>query len=211
MQEQKNLLAIKCAILDMELDKKANHAHLLNYKYGDETAKNAFIDEFGDDWYKIARNLVKARDKRKKRVFDRVGSLLLDENVKGYFITLTFKDKVLATTTPITRRRYVARWLKKYYGVYIANLDFGGKKGREHYHGLGFVSIPLEAYKEWHKLGALKIKPIHDTKNDKVKVTKYVVKLSAHFVKDSTLKAGYVPRIIYSKSNYKQFNFSEVF
>ena len=72
------------------------------------------------------------------------------------FLTLTFNDKTLATTSAETRRRYVARFLSNQCPNYVANIDYGGKRGREHYHAV--ILCDTINYKEWHQYGAIKAK-----------------------------------------------------
>ena len=73
-----------------------------------------------------------ANNARKNRVQSRVKSLLEKPCV---FLTFTFSDDTLSRTSSTTRRRYVRQFLDNY-GAYVANIDFGARNGREHYHAI---------------------------------------------------------------------------
>lgn len=138
-----------------------------------------------------------------------------------FFCTLTFRPDVLASTTPETRKTYCARYLKATFGAYVANLDFGGKKGREHYHAVGFVpatdleGLPpqfevrlvqgdrlfLRAYsdflaKPWaDKCGYASLRLVDAKDSSRARLAKYLTKLVRHALKDT----GQAPKVIYSR------------
>lgn len=114
---------------------------------------------------------------------------------KCLFLTLTFTDSTLSSTTPETRRKYVRRFLKSQCPVYVANIDFGGKNGREHYHAL--VRSEKIDYRLWHKLGAIKGEHVRTSETDLTRTAKYIAKLSKHAIKET---AGKGVRIIYSRN-----------
>lgn len=60
------------------------------------------------------------------------------------FGTLTFTDDVLKKTSKETRRRYVARFLNDNSIHYVANIDFGKKDDREHYHFIALCNSKIE-------------------------------------------------------------------
>lgn len=53
-----------------------------------------------------------------------------------YLLSLTFTDDVLNSTNPDTRLKYVRDYLNSTFDDYFACIDFGKKKGREHYHAI---------------------------------------------------------------------------
>lgn len=112
------------------------------------------------------------------------------------FLTLTFSDKTLQKTTSDTRRQYVFRYLSSLNtSDYVANIDFGAKNGREHYHAV----IPHKTnvdYKQWHKYGAIKGELIRNNANDYIKLSKYVSKLTNHAIKETTKRNA----IIYKRN-----------
>lgn len=104
---------------------------------------------------------------------------------KIIFGTLTFSDETLEKTSKETRRRLVARYLKSDKNVvhYIANIDYGDEKEREHYHFLAFAKDKIEM--KWNK-GFSYFKELKQTRKDIKATTKYILKLNNHCFKEST-------------------------
>lgn len=145
-----------------------------------------------DEWKRLY-DLNHNRYKRVQRLKMKVADLVF--NGDAIFLTLTFNDETLSKTSVETRRRYVSRFLKTQCKTYVANIDFGEKKGREHYHAIVCpigLSIDL---KSW-PYGAINAKRIHASDIDLTRTTKYITKLTSHAIKDST---GHAYRIIYSR------------
>ena len=138
-----------------------------------------------------ANRLNDSRYKKAQRVKKRITDLVLSN--QAIFITLTFTDEVLENTNDKTRRRYVSRFLKDNCINYIANIDFGGQFGREHYHAVVDGSLNLQ---DWHKFGAIHCERIHTNEKDLNRVSKYIVKLTAHALKVNDK----VPSLIYSRN-----------
>lgn len=101
-----------------------------------------------------------------------------------YFYTFTFTDDVLKSTSEKTRRKYISRFLKG--SNYVANIDFGDRTNREHYHAVSDVFFDDYPY------GFFNRKEIRLEFNDLGECTttrrlsKYVAKLSFHALKEST-------------------------
>ena len=107
------------------------------------------------------------------------------------FLTFTFTDEVLAKTNEDTRRQKVRRYLSSYNCEYVANIDFGKKNGREHYHALiQCNNVDYNAF----DYGALNGERVRST-NDFAKLAKYISKLTNHAIKD-TAKGS---RLIYNR------------
>ena len=117
-------------------------------------------------------------------------------NGQSLFLTLTFRDDVLESTNEETRRRYVARWLKEHSNRYVANIDFGKKNDREHYHAIVLVNDNID-YTSW-PYGALNGKKITNS-NDATpyKLKNYINKLVNHALKDTARQV----RLIYSRNS----------
>ena len=166
-----------------------------------------YLSRYGEDSFFFDGITNKNRYARVTRLRDRVSSYVKQDH--GYFITLTFRDDVLAETNPTTRRKYIQRWCNKWLNSYVANIDFGGKNGREHYHCIGDGETYLDdkfsfkqASNDWFsRYGAIQIKQIHPVKckvkdmseEDRYKVSitrtcKYVTKLTSHAIKETTGK-----------------------
>lgn len=136
------------------------------------------------------QELLHNRDRRVKRVKKRCSELIFSGS--ALFLTLTFSNDTLDRTSVETRRKYIQRFLKSQTSFYIANIDFGDKNGREHYHAIvdKRISPNLWAY------GLINIEHIKISRKSLKSVSKYITKLSSHAIKKST---GHAYRIMYSK------------
>jgi len=130
--------------------------------------------------------------KRYSRIKKKVNEILTYDYT--YFFTLTLNDEGLKRD-----EKYLVRKAKEAFGsasLYIANEDYGSKRGRKHFHVLACFNEQLDYTKTnaigqvW-RYGNVDIQPIH-TKNDEA-ITKYLTKLTNHAVKDTAKK------IIYSR------------
>lgn len=83
--------------------------------------------------YDVCRCLWRSSTARSRRLRRRLAPMIEDG---AFFITLTFRDSVLDSTSPATRRKYVRRFLKDIASDFVANKDFGKDFGREHYHAV---------------------------------------------------------------------------
>lgn len=136
---------LKLLCLEMDLVDKYNKAWLKAYK-GDDADLKAFKAEYGAEVARVCKNLSVSEYKRYKKVLTRARKYC--EEGRAIFATLTFNSKAL-TRKRQTRRVNVARCCKAFSDAYVANIDFGDKQGREHYHalikipdGLEIVSVP---------------------------------------------------------------------
>lgn len=131
--------------------------------------------------YHEAENICRATYLRQKRLRNRIASYL----DKGHclFLTLTFRDDVLASTNEETRKKYVKRFLKPY-GAYVANVDYGEKKGREHYHAV-VLSDSVDCSEWFEQCGAIDIEHIRVDGKSPVRLGKYIAKLTNHAIKET--------------------------
>lgn len=183
---------VKVQVIALGLDKEVAKASRQNFVDGDRSALDELEAIYGVERVKVARSLNHAKYKRKQRVSDRIGGYVTLGNC--LFLTLTFTDAVLASTSEKTRRKYVTRWLKSQSPAYVANIDYGKENEREHYHAIAFS--PHVDYKGWHKYGAIKGEEVKTESKDVTRVSKYVAKLSNHAMK---VNDGVAPRLIYSR------------
>jgi hypothetical protein len=151
--------------------------------------KNQFNDIYGFNAYEVANQLNTSKYKKSKRI--RIKTEKIIKENKAFFITITFRDDVLDTTSEKTRRVYVARWLKGISDTYVANVDYGKLKGREHYHAI----IQAENIEKTWRYGFIDIKKVEPTWNSSKNLPLYVAKLSHHALKETTKSK----RIIYSR------------
>lgn len=190
--------ALKEAILNDNLDIVFNKARLEAFK-GNGEPLEALKNTYGKDVARVTANINNSKRKKYKRCRHRIEQMVLDGN--AWFITLTFSDRTLERTSKDTRRQYVRRNLQKRFEIYVANIDYGTKNEREHYHALVYCQHdPTNEIKEfWDKYGFSKIEQVRTTEDDVKRTIKYVVKLTRHALKETTQKGQSTDRVIYSK------------
>ena len=164
-----------------------------------KTLENAFNSESFNDlefWcflnHKLEElNEIEKLDKsgrsRTRRLNKRVKKILL--NGDAIFLTFTFNDNTLSSTSKETRRRYVSYYLKQYSNSYVANIDYGKKNGREHYHALVSASkVPCEP---WRKYGDIDFERVRNRsiETDIKRLSKYISKLTNHAIKETTKRS----------------------
>lgn len=193
--------------IDKELNKITYHEHLNNiyssfdisphYQYTQDTLNifyNSIADRFGFCSILEALRLNNARYHRVSRLRSRVESIISYNT--SFFLTLTFTNDVLEKTQPHIRRKYVQRFLRSLSNNYVGNIDFGKRKGREHYHAV--INCDHIDSKLW-KYGNLDFEVINNSDIDSTeKLSKYVAKLTNHAIKE-TCKRNH---LIYPKINY---------
>ena len=146
---------------------------------------------------KECRKINDASYHRVKRLKETI-NYIIKRYDKSFFITLTFKDNVLNSTSEETRKRYVTRYLKQY-NCYVANVDYGEKNGREHYHAVVGLRGDVDKINEYweKKYGFVCVEPINvKQENNDVKLAKYVAKLSNHAIKETNKRKA----VMYSRS-----------
>lgn len=131
--------------------------------------------------------------KRTQRLRHRIEEMLTSGQC--LFLTLTFSDETLATTDEKQRRVAVSRYLKQYQSKYVANIDYGSKNHREHYHAV--IQCSKVNSNTWKKYGSIDFERIR-IKNincDRYKLAKYICKLSNHAIKETTKRSS----LLYSR------------
>lgn len=128
--------------------------------------------------------------KRNARLRKRISKIIRCDSL---FLTFTFRPDVLETTSQDTRQQYVRKFLKTISSNYVANIDFGGKFGREHYHAVCIVSGKVD-YTKWN-YGALNGVRVRKGSSP-LAIAKYVNKLTYHATKETTTQ-----KIIFSRQN----------
>lgn len=145
---------------------------------------------------------MRTSEKRKKRTARRrIENIVLCRDYPyKLFLTFTFDNDILASTSQDTRHRYVRRWLSQNCIDYVANIDFGSQNDREHYHAVigSFSACDLVAWQK--KCGILKLEKIRLLNGSCAKMATYINKLTNHTNKN--LNRLY--RLIYArKRKYK--------
>lgn len=197
----------KAFVLDKRLDKSINkisyafYNHMLDDVFGCVTLNildrysldcwlQSIIEKYGICSVIESIRINNSRYHRVKRLRDRVESII---SYESYFLTLTFNNKTLSTTSVKTRREYVTRFLKSLSNNYVANIDFGKKKGREHYHAV--IQCNMFDKKLW-PYGFIDIEKVFLDDFASDKLSKYVSKLTNHAIKETTRRNS----IIYPKN-----------
>ncbi len=142
--------------------------------------------------------------KRQNRLQQKALEIIKSDS--AIFLTLTFNDDVFSNMSKETRKQKITRFLKKTCNKYIANIDYGAKNEREHFHALvepKGENIDNKVYYKMFYNSAINFERIkitskknHDIESTSKKVSKYVSKLTNHAIKETTQQN----RIIYSKN-----------
>lgn len=187
----------KQSLIDCGLVKQYERARAKSFFEGDRSALDELEDNVGFVYVDTCRKIENSRFQRVKRCKMRIKGIVFDGD--AIFLTLTFNDEILASTSQETRRRYVTRLLKRYCAKYVANIDFGKLNGREHYHAIVECDVKNAEMlkKAWgKKCGFADFRKIGSKEDDLKKTTKYINKLNAHCFKDPTR----MYRVIYSRT-----------
>lgn len=228
--------AFKSEVLKTDIPKLANqiskaiYAHFVyetwgeiiksNMDYDTAIEKRCFLLEHYPREYEEAEKINLARYKRVARLRKRINSILVNSEFVQ-FITLTFSDETMEKTSAETRRKYVQRFLTDLRCDYVGNIDFGEKKGREHYHAVIGTIAREENWKKygfinalWVKLGNEQVRKIPKRyenlsaeeiekrmqEDNEKKLAKYVAKLTNHAIKATTKRSV----ILYAKNAPKK-------
>jgi hypothetical protein len=189
-----------------------------NIKYNDLIETQAKIEKSQEFYIKASEDLRQysneeieeatkvnnASYKRQNRLQKKALQIIKTDS--AIFLTLTFSDKVFTEMSKETRKQKITRFLKKTCKSYIANIDYGGKNGREHYHALVVPisdKIDQATYRKMFYDSTIDFERViisnsknHDIESTSKKVSKYVSKLTNHAIKETTGQN----RIIYSKN-----------
>lgn len=135
--------------------------------------------------------------KRKQRLKVRVSDIV--KSNKAIFLTLTFNDKFFTrSTSETTRRRYISRFLKEQCERYVANVDYGEKNGREHYHAIVVPKndiIDYKPYLSFFDKSCIFAERVDTKESSETNIALYISKLTNHALKTS----GRYKRLIYSR------------
>lgn len=157
------------------------------YTYEEASAIDKAYQEIDNNAWKEAKRINYASYKRTNRLKKRNTTILKYGQFKEFyaiFLTLTFEDKVFDKTTSQTRRKYVRRFLKENCIDYVANIDFGGENGREHYHALVLTNHLIN--NELWKYGIINFKRITKfNKSTDDRIAKYIAKFTNHAIKET--------------------------
>ena len=141
---------------------------------------------------KIISRTCRNKNKKKNRLKNRIEELILN-NEECVFVTLTFNNDFINCKS---HRKFVTDFLNdESKNGYIANIDFGSKNERLHYHAIVTNRInPLN----W-KYGACNVKRIIKI-NSHESIAEYITKFTNHSTKTTTRGE----RVIYSRKKEKE-------
>jgi len=175
-----------CKIYDLDLPS--------NYHPEIDDDNILFLQAFYPAEWQECEKIYKADKARKYRLSKKIRFFI--SSYDCYFIRLGFWDSIFSSTSEKTRRRYVVRFLDSLNVPFIANIDFGEDRGREHYHAIIGCRVPLERMRYWYNnFGGFNSKRIRKCERTCLRLSKYVSKLCNHAVK-VTCKRG---SLIYSR------------
>ena len=175
-----------------------------------EELSSFLYHKYDFDTIELAIKAKNAHYQKISRLKKRIAYILTNAPT-SYFVTLTFSDEVLQSTSEQTRREYVRKFLKANANGshYVANIDYGAKNGREHYHAV--TNFPCNAWKYGHQSSkAIMLYAPLSAKYDDLpeeewkqkafettqkRLSKYTAKLGFHAIKETTKDAS----LIYSR------------
>lgn len=146
--------------------------------------------------YVECSKIIQAQQKKRKRLQDKITNML-DTCTDVIFVTFTFSDDYLNTTSALYRRKSISAFLRKYSSIYIANIDFGKLNGREHYHAIVGNYFPSKALDEYRSIfhSSIHVERVRNHTNDKRRLARYIAKLTNHALKITTKRQA----LIYSR------------
>ena len=168
------------------------------------TSKNVLVNSYLYYFENYSREMLIARKynlnfyRRTSRLRKRIDFML--SNFDCLFLTITFNNYFLNSTTLKTRRTYVTRFLNSLNCYAVGNIDFGnGNKYidysgyervgtfREHYHCIVATDFVDNTNNRLWSYGGVNIERIvTDDNNTSRRTSKYITKLTSHCVKKST-------------------------
>lgn len=154
---------------------------------------------------RIRNNSLRQRNKIETHL-----NFLMDGNWHLLFLTLTFSDECLAGTSFKTRKTRIVRLLSSIFDDYIVNVDYGKENEREHYHAIvSSIEKPvkdkdghmrIKSLDDRYRYGFYEIEEIRRHEKDKMKLSRYVTKLTMHSIK---VRQNYVS--VKKGSPYQEF------
>lgn len=130
----------------------------------------------------------------KSKLFKMEQMCFENSNLNMIFLTFTFDDYSITHNNSDSLKQAVRRHLKKYCIKYVANVDYGARNGRKHFHAVALVEGKLD-FTKWN-YGALNGRKVNLNLTAPKRMAKYITKLSLHAIKESTQ----FNRLIYSRA-----------
>lgn len=191
---------IKARVLSIGLPKILRQISWTLYSNNIEDSVPLLANEMGYSWQEIitAMQINSAYYKKLGRVKRKLTKMeeccFQNQNLKMVFLTFTFNNYSLTHNNADSLKQAVRRFLKKYAIKYVANVDYGSRNGRKHFHAVALIDGELN-YKLWN-YGALNGRKVNLNESASKRMSKYITKLSLHAIKESTQ----FNRLIYSRA-----------
>lgn len=170
---------------------------LINEDTG-EVEKRENTEAYGvtEEEAKECERIRKAKKNQRERVENHVKFLFESTTCDLFFVTLTFSDDTIKKTKTSTRKQKVRRTLTLC-DDYIANVDYGEKNEREHYHAI--IALKRDSYEREeddkghlslsvfskYDYGFINVTEVKRDGKDAERLAKYITKLTLHSVKVS--------------------------
>lgn len=130
---------------------------------------------------KASHSMFVSRRGKLVRLENRINGML--SKGRTSFLTLTWNDNALASNKKDTRKKFVRSTLNEVCDDFVANIDFGKRTSREHYHAV-CLALDIEAVKSrWRPFGFIKIENVIPSTEGSLAL--YVDKLCNHALKES--------------------------
>lgn len=140
----------------------------------------------------VLQNHKKAIWKLQHRISDRVQHMIESEK-NVYFLTFTFNDENLPlndTQKILSGNTLHDFMIDNNVLMYVANVDYGKKNGRFHWHAVALSENPFSH--EFWTMGTVNFKKVPKT-SIPLKLTRYIIKLKRHATKVVDPIAIYYP------------------
>ena len=209
MQAYIDLYNNRVEYLKKDINSRSDYAILNDY--------NNFKDLMGEEVFKIIIKNKHKRQQKRCRANKKLKEILLlkeDMDYKGIknnllWVTCTFNDKEIKYKEE-TRAKKIDKWIHEHFIIALIHIDYGKKKGREHYHFVGLTTEDIEPainedtgkqakgengqplyelinknYKMGHEPG-IEIIARNDEDYDLRALSNYLVKIQNHYSKNTT-------------------------
>lgn len=155
--------------------------------------------------FEECRKYYLSRQAKQRRLFKRISKYF--NRGFAFFVTLTFDDYYLQSLSFASKREAVTSFFRGLNAFYIANVDYGEKNNRIHYHAfIVLENIPdnvnIKKIKNrlfynipgW-RFGFSSFAIINGYDSDIKRISKYINKLTNHAVKDTADKIIYCRKV----------------
>ena len=200
-------LTLKNEIVSQKIDKISRRLSWLSFKnfltkeeYQELILLSHTMSNYDNNINRVCHNLNNSRYYRIKKCKDFINRYIFlasqTFDLKVLFLTFTFSDETLKITNERSRRRRINTILKNNCLSYIANIDFGKKTEREHYHAIALMKYNYDLSK-YEKNGFFTAENVNLGDKDSECIAKYINKLTYHAIKDTTQHDNSSYRCVY--------------